>query len=252
MRTEHPDASKIPGLKSLWQRVFGDSDAFLDTFFTVAFARERCRCIITEDRPVAALYWLDMEYSAGKLAYIYAVATDPAFRGQGLCRRLMTDTHALLRAEGYAGAVLVPEGAGLFRMYENMGYVRSSGIRELPATAADPAVQLRNLQPEEYQQLRERYLAPEDIRLSPAALEFLAQDAGFCAGGDFVLAYTRNGSTLRGLELLGNAGAAPGILAALDCERGHFRTPGNERDFAMFLPLGENTAAPGHLGFAFD
>jgi hypothetical protein len=53
------------------------------------------------------------------------------------------------------------------------------------------------------------------------------------------------------LELLGEANAAPGIVAAFGCPEGVFRMPG-EDDFAMYFPLVESAAAPGHLGFAFD
>ena len=33
MKIDHPDMTRIPALRQLWQEAFGDSDAFLDRFF---------------------------------------------------------------------------------------------------------------------------------------------------------------------------------------------------------------------------
>ena len=57
---------------------------------------------------------------------------------------------------------------------------------------------------------------------------------------------------LWGLELLGNKEAAPGILKALGCMKGRFRTPGKDQPFAMYLPLTETAEKPAYFGLAFD
>ena len=115
------------GLKKLWKTVFGDPDAFIDSFFEIAFSPQRCLYLTENNQPVSALYWFDCEYEGGKLAYIYAVATSPEHRGKGLASQLMKDTHAHLKALGYAGAVLKP-ASGLFPFYERLGYVTSGYI----------------------------------------------------------------------------------------------------------------------------
>ena len=53
-------------------------------------------------------------------------------------------------------------------------------------------------------------------------------------------------------ELLGDAAAAPGILAALGYPEGKFRTPSKEQPFAMYYPLTDKPAAPQYLGLALD
>ena len=83
-------------------------------------------------------------------------------------------------------------------------------------------------------------------------LAFLETYAEFYAGLDFLLAAVREADKLLGLELLGNADAAPGILAALGMALGEFRTPGDTHPFAMFLALRPGAEAPGHFGLAFD
>ena len=74
----------ITDLKKLWKQAFGDSDAFLDTFFSVAYCPARSQQLTQDGRLAAMLYWFDCHLAGRKLAYIYAVATDPDHRGRGL------------------------------------------------------------------------------------------------------------------------------------------------------------------------
>ena len=107
----------------------------MDSFFRAAFSAERCRCVCANGTVAAALYWFDVRCGGEKLAYLYAVATHPRYRGRGLCRELMENTHALLKDRGYQGAILVPQEAGLYRMYGNMGYQICGGMEAFACNA---------------------------------------------------------------------------------------------------------------------
>ena len=50
-------------------------------------------------------------------------------------------------------------------------------------------------------------------------------------------------------EILGNTALCSQILCALVAQTGSFRTPGEEKPFAMYYPLQENCPVPGYLGF---
>lgn len=250
MGIDHPTLEDIPALRRLWQEIFGDSDEFLDRFFHSAFSPKRCLVARCPDT-AAVLYWLDMTCQGRPLAYIYAVATAPEHRGRGLCRSVMAQAHQILTQRGYAGAVLVPDGEGLFRMYESMGYRPFGGIAQVNAQAHPSACPLHPLTPEEYQSRRSALLPSGGVELGPEGLALLSSLCDYYAGEDFLLAASREGDFLRGIELLGNAAAAPGILSALGCTLGSFRTPGN-RPFAMFHPLIPGAQAPNYLGHAFD
>lgn len=251
MKTDYPALRHQKRLRQLWQTAFGDTDDFLDSFYDTAFALENCLCIFENDGPVAVLYWIDCHLEDRKLAYIYAVVTDPAHRGKGLCRRLMERTHDLLRRRGYAGAVLVPQQEGLRAMYAGMGYTDCGGLSRISCTAGDSPVFLRAIGPEEFAALRRRMLPERAVVQEGRGLAFLARQLQFYAGDDFLLAAFAEAGILHGMELLGNPAAAPGITAALGCRMGHFRIPGNS-PFAMFHPLIENIPAPEYFGFAFD
>lgn len=237
-------------LMQLWQRCFGDGPEDIRAFFQTAYAPERCMTLWEGEHLAAALYWLDCQMVGQKLAYLYAVGTDPDFRGRGLCRELMAKTHTRLEELGYGGSVLYPANAGLRRMYAGMGY-RDFGGQDRFEAKSGPAVDLRRVTPAEYAALRRQFLPPDGVRQEGENLAYLSCFAQLYAGADFLLAAVREETNLTGIELLGNPAAAPGILGALGCSRGTFRIPG-KAPFAMFRPLTAEVKAPGYFGLAFD
>lgn len=239
-------------LRNLWKLAFGDTDEFLDGFFSTAYGAERCRFLTDGEEITAALYWLDCQLGAETYAYLYAVATHPAYRNRGLCHKLMADTHAHLREQGYAGAVLVPQEESLRTFYGKMGYKTMGNVREFTAVPGENPTHIRRIVAQEYATLRRQYLPEGGLLQEGASLTFFSTYGQFYAGEDFLLAAYRETDFLWGMELLGNEGAAPGILKALGCIRGKFRTPGTELPFGMFLPLQENAPVPKYLGHAFD
>ena len=161
MWIDFPTPNQISQLRQLWKIAFGDEDAFLDLFFQHAFSCQRCRCVLAEDRIAAVLYWFDCNLENRKIAYIYAVATHPDFRNQGLCRKLMADTHAILSQLGYSGAVLVPQKESLRTMYAGMGYRDCGGLNHFECTAENRQLPVRTVDIEEFASLR-RALLPAD------------------------------------------------------------------------------------------
>ncbi len=251
MKIDYPVEAQIPQLRQLWKEAFGDSDGFLDLFFEDVFSSDRCRCVTLQDRVVAALYWLDCRCGNQPVAYLYAVATGKKHRGQGLCRELIADTHRLLRELGYAGTLLVPGEESLVEMYGSMGYGPCSTLREFSAEAGTERAELRERTAEEFAAVRPALLPLNAVLQEGENLLFLSKLAKFYQGADFLLCAVDQGEELLGLELLGNADAAPAILAALGKSAGIFRTPGTGREFAMYHPM-KTGVLPGYFAFAFD
>ena len=243
MKIDYPAENQLPQLRSLWKEAFGDTDAFLDSFFSTAFAPDRCRCIAIDEQVAAALYWFDCRLDSRPLAYVYAVATAKPFRKQGLCSRLMDDARQLLRELGYSGIVLVPGEKGLFSMYEGMGYRTCCHIRQFQCRRSETPAAMRSITAEEYARLRRQYLPAGGVLQENENLQFLSSVCKLYAGDGFLYA--------EGAELLGNSDAAPCILAALGKDRGTFRCPGEDIPFAMYLPL-DAGAPPKYFGLAFD
>lgn len=247
-----PAEAMVPGLRRLWKAAFGDTDEFLDDFFAFAFAPERCRCVEEDGQIAAALYWFDCALEEAKLAYVYAVATDPDCRGRGLCRMLMEDTARHLRQQGYQGIVLVPQEPGLIRMYGSMGYTPCGSVTEFHVMAADAPIPLRRIGPTRYSRLRRELLPPGGVRQEGENVLFLKSQTSLCAGEGWLAACTEVDGMLWCPELLGDVSVAPGLVKALGYREGSFRVPGSGRPFAMFRPLHEDCPRPGYFGLAFD
>ena len=252
MKIDFPSSHHMQQQRSLWQTAFGDTDAFLDSFFRTAYSPDRCRCILIDDEIAAILYWINCTVQDQKLAYIYAVVTHPAHRGKGLCRTLMHDTHDILRRHGYSGAILVPQEESLRKMYAGMGYRNAGSLTCFSCDASGSPVSLQTIGPAEFAALRRNMLPENAVIQEGDGLAFLAQQLQFYAGDGFLFAAYGEKDTLYVPEFLGDKAAAPGILKALNHSRGNFRIPGKTTPFAMFHPLKDSAITPTYFGFAFD
>lgn len=252
MRFDYPAPEQIPGLRQLWKTAFGDTDEFLDSFFSTAFSPRRCRCVLDSGHVAAALYWFDISWENQKGAYIYAVATDPEYQGQGLCRRLMADTESVLTHSGYRGALLVPQSAGLFSMYAKMGYRNATSLDAFPCAASEYSAPISEISPAEYAARRRLLLPPGGVIQEGEALRFLETQAKFYAGSGFLAAVSRETAHLRILEFLGEKAGIGPLVAALGHREAIVRTPGQGIPFSMFRPLFPDCVCPSYFAFCFD
>lgn len=251
MRIDCPSERHFFDLRRIWKEAFGDSDEAIDAFWRTAFSPNRARIALMDDAPVAALYWFECTYHGQRLAYLYAIATDRSFRGRGICKQLMEDTHRHLKYLGYAGALLVPSEHGLFDFYRKMGYETCSAVEDFDCTGEERELLITPIDKAEYATLRRTYLPIGGVIQEGETLDFLEMWEQFWKGEDFLLTGHRIGDCLIGAELLGNVAAASRIVHVLGCKRGSFRTVGACRPFAMYHPF-DNTYAPTYFGLALD
>lgn len=252
MICKQPGREEISQLLTLWKQVFGDWNGFWEMFLQTAFSPERCRCFSESGKITAALTWLECSCGGQKIAYVYAVVTHPEHRGRGLCRKLLEQVHDELREAGYASVLLVPAEPGLREMYRKLGYEPCTRVSEFQCEAGEEPISLRAMGPQDYAVLRRRFLPEGGVIQEGENLTFLAQQAQFYAGADFLMAAWQEEENLTAMELLGDPAAAPGILRTLGCKKGSFRGPGNGSAFSMIHRLREDAVIPGYFGFAFD
>ena len=252
MKIDFPVPAQYPQLMALWQDAFGDSEEFVDGFFCTGFSPSRCRCITENGNVVAALYWFDVRYENQHFAYVYAVAVDKAHRGRGLCAALMEDTHSHLRLRGYDGILLMPQTDSLREMYGKMGYTTCTRMDDFSCDAGEEPAALRRIGRDEYAALRRKYLPEGGALQEEENIAYLEMMAFFYEGPDFLLAAQKMGKHLYCPELLGSRDAGPGIVAALGCESGHFRSPGDSQPGTMLFPLVADVNPPRYLGLTFE
>lgn len=241
---------ELPQLRRLWTDAFGEPE-FWDCFLEGVFRVDHCRRVLINGELAAALYWFDCALGEKKLAYLYAVATDEKYRHRGLCRRLLQNTHDLLRQQGYAAAVLVPAKDELRVMYRKMGYADCGSVRSFTCCAGGEETQLRPIDADTYGALRRELLPQNSVLQEGDSLTHLASMAQLWAGEGMLLSAHREGEKLLVQEYLGDAAAAPGIVKTLGCTEGKFRMPGGSEAFAMVYPLGETVVDFSYFGLCF-
>ena len=251
MIIDRPTKETIPVLKRLWLQAFGDSQAFMDSFFSKAFSFDCCRCLWVEDTLAAALYWFDCQWKGKKLAYLYAVATDKAFQSRGLCRALMADTHSHLENLGYHGCVLVPASEKLFAFYEKLGYRTFCSVEKI-CLAPEAPVAIRQLNWVEYSRLRPAYLPQDTVVQGGDTFAFLETFARFYQGDDCIFCVSLDEEIAYFQEFLGDTACLPGITGALKAKKGFARIPGDNTPFAMYHSLTNDSAVPGYFGIPLD
>ncbi len=251
MIIDRPKTGQVPLLRALWKEAFGDTDEFLDLFFKTAFSDERCACVTVGEDIAAALYWFGCEFRGTRVAYIYAVATAKAYRGQRLCHKLMEYTHKELEKQGYSGVVLVPVAPSLFDFYGGMGYKTCSYVSEFKYKSGTNKTEVCQIEKDEYGKLRRMYLPDGGVVQERENLDFLETQAEFYKGDGFVIATRVEKGVFYGVEFLGDTEKIPSVLKTLGHREGEFRTVGNSRKFAMYCSF-DDSESPSYFGLAFD
>ncbi len=122
-----------PELKKLWKSVFGDTDRFIDAFFEVLYEPGEAYAAVYDGKIISAGYCLPgVAAKSRKCSYIYAMATYPEYRGQGLAamigRRLIDDAF-----DGGADIVAtLPATESLVGWYEKKLGMVPTFVRGLP------------------------------------------------------------------------------------------------------------------------
>lgn len=246
-----PFAEDIPALRRLWQQAFGDSDAFLDSFFGTAFSPDRSLCVVCRGQLAAAGYWFDCDWQGQPVAYIYALATDEAFRGRRVGVTLMKEIHTRLKSLGYKGVALVPGNAGLFFYYEKLGYRGFSPARTVTVTPLDMGLTVQPASKDAYYLLRNARMHENGVLHSRNTFSFLETFCSFHTAGNAIFCLSREGNTLYFQEYLGDTALLPGITAALGGETAVVSVPG-EKPSAMYLPLGSSDELPTYFGIPMN
>lgn len=247
-----PRESEFPKLRELWKEAFGDDDSFIDAFKSTSFSPARARIAVIGEQVASALYFFDCECDGCPIAYLYAIATAKKYRGMGICRELMKNTHLHLQECGYTGALLVPAEDTLFDFYKKIGYSHVGYLKKISVDAADKAISLNEIDKRDYANIRRKLLPSISVIQEGSCLDFLETQAKFYKGDNFLLCARKDGDFLYGIELLGDCSVASSILTVLGCKKGSFKIPGNENRFFLYLPFSRTSPIPSYFSFAFE
>lgn len=143
-----PGSGNLEEVESLWESAFGDPPDYIRFFLRKGDPTETGLLLRQEGQTAAMLFLLPsvlrLEGRFYPCRYLYAAATHPDFRGQGLFRMLEEEACRISREEGVDFIGVVPAGPSLFRFYQKLGYrTRFYQNHSLLAGGRDPGRTLR-------------------------------------------------------------------------------------------------------------
>ena len=109
-------------MRAMWHEIFGDDMAEIDSF--LVRHSDAVPLIYKESgRVVAMLHIVPLQMWEQRVAYIYAVATAPEYRGRGLASKLLWEAlqYALERGD-FDCVALIPSSSESKRLYERLGF----------------------------------------------------------------------------------------------------------------------------------
>ncbi|AGA69068.1 acetyltransferase [Desulfitobacterium dichloroeliminans LMG P-21439] len=288
MRLAHSE--DIVRLKEIWQRCFGDTDSFIDFYYTYRFKAEQT-AVYLQDNSIAAMLtmipiqWVDDLPEAIRIdgAMLYAIATHPDFQHQGIATELMDWAKNYLRDQQVELCVLVPAEAHLYKFYARQGYQEGFIVQETVLSCeemramADSGLScsVRRSTPQGYNEIRNQLLRGS-LYIAYGEEEIAYQKRVSQLSGEDIYEFNLNGAQgcaavermekerVLVKELLLPEKLIPGGLAALaqkvDAEEFIIRTPvgcktlgGQTRPFGMLTTSNtELLGKNGYLGLAFD
>ena len=121
-------------MRELWHDIFGDEYHEIDSF--LVRHGDAVPVIQKEgEKVVSMLFVVPLEVVCKKVAYIYAVATHPDYRGRGIASKLLGEALDMIRQSGaYDLAALIPSSTDSKRLYERLGFEDTQTPMEFPAT----------------------------------------------------------------------------------------------------------------------
>lgn len=262
MRSRWAEPEEQAVLQILWKLCFGDDETITDCFFSFYPPKRHTRVIELEGQIAAMASWLPvklhMQTEVLQGAYVYAVATHPDFRGQGLCRSLMEELEQALQQQGMAFAALCPAEDSLYAFYGAMGYETAFYRSNDRVTPGESLIDATQISCEAYAALRESVLSLPHCEWDQTALGYLAATGVRFyrfSGGGCCAAHPIPEKGVRVIELLteNTPSAVTALCHSMDAQWAEVGKPLGEQPHGMlkWLIFGQKTDSF-YLGFAFD
>ncbi len=122
-RTARLADDKLRGIVQLWQACFHDETAFVHACLSRYYDRRRVFTRKLDGRVVAVCLLIPCACEVGQVGYLYGIATEEAYRRQGLAGAVIREAIGYARACAMDAVALIPENEDLRRYYEKFGFL---------------------------------------------------------------------------------------------------------------------------------
>ena len=127
-----------PFVRRIWKECFGDTESYMDAFFSFLYSPDKTLVAKQNGTCVGVLQVFPHTFfvngKAHKAMYIGGVSVLPAYRMQGIAKKLMAEAELYMQKENIEISFLVPFS---FSFYEKMGYKCISYLSEFSGNTAE-------------------------------------------------------------------------------------------------------------------
>jgi GNAT superfamily N-acetyltransferase len=121
-------------MRQMWYEIFGDEITEIDSFL-IRHSDAMPLIHKENDAVVSMLYIVPLQMWDRRVAYIYAVATKPEYRGRGIASKLLSEALQFIEKSGlFDLAALIPSSTESKRLYERLGFEDTQMPMEFPTS----------------------------------------------------------------------------------------------------------------------
>lgn len=233
-----------------------DTNEFAEDFANKFFV-DNCTYITEDDKLISMLYMFPCSISLGKknipAYYVYAVVTDPEFRGKGYMRKLMDKAREKAKLDGKEALIIRPSNESLYFFYEKLGFKTAFYFNEFEYSCKQTSnLDFTFTDSKGYNEKREELLKNTPHAVWSEMLSYIGENGKFFVGKDFcgLMEIEEEKVFLR--EFIGNKEGIDALLSKLSYKTAVVRTTEKEKPFGMLCPLKEMVTDKMYMGFAMD
>ncbi|MGI6073972.1 MAG: GNAT family N-acetyltransferase [Fermentimonas sp.] len=121
---------------SMWKKVFGDSDEYMNIYFRDKYADENTLLFMDGDKAVSSLQMLDYYFTFHgneiPVYYLSGLCTLPEYRGRGYMKQLILKSFEVAAERKVPLVILVPQEEWLIDFYDKYGFVHTFEKSDAP------------------------------------------------------------------------------------------------------------------------
>ena len=199
----------VPAICELWHTAFSkDSEEECLTFLKAISLCEVCVVACENSTPISMAFFIPADLRTANRAvpvrYLYAAATLPSYRNQGIFSQLLRWSHRRWKEKGEAACFLNPAEPSLVGFYQRFGYQPVAFCHTIEGTAGSKSLPVTPLSAGEYPKVRTALLPSESIVWPDSIVQYAASYGTPVRIGQTACAFCEsNGRHLRIVDMLG-------------------------------------------------